>query len=236
MHRSRAFPVAFLVVLSACGRGPDPGAQAEALKRQAVAAAEEAGRQVDAALAAQNWTLARAQCDVLAADHPGSHAARRLTTPCADARTRAETAGENARLQGLWSYQTNPVGKGRQLNASIYSKDMIDTGAGKSRVRLIFRDHPAWGRGSYLVLGNGDFDCYGGCALKMDVDGKRRSMAGSRPNTDEAIAMFIEDERALWRTVKNARRLTITVPLKGARAQDVQFEVGGLDASRMPGW
>ena len=60
-------------------------------------------------------------------------------------------------------------------------------------------------------------------------------MAASRPKTDEAIAMFIEDERALWRAVRGARELAIAVPTKDGTHEAV-FEVGGLDAARMPGW
>lgn len=236
MRPSRACLALLIPMLAACGPAPDPAAEARAKAQQDAAAAEENARQVEAALASENWTLARAQCDVLAFRHPQSEAVKRLQSRCADAKARADAAGEQARLQGLWAYQSQDVGKGKQFNASIYSKDAIDTGAGRSHVRLVFRDHPAWGRSSYLVLDNGDFDCYGGCTLKMTVDGKPRTMAGRRPKTDEAIAMFIEDERGLWRTVKKARTLTITIPLKGAPPQSAVFEVGGLDPSRMPGW
>lgn len=236
MRLTRACPPALILALAACGPAPDPAAAAKAKAQQDAAAAEQAARDVETALSSENWTMAHAQCDVLAFRYPKSEAVARLQSRCAEAKAKADAANEQARLQGLWTYQTTPVGKGRQLNASMYSKNAIETGAGQSHVRLIFRDHPSWGRSSYLVIENGDFDCYGGCTLRMRVDGKPRTMAGSRPRTDEAIAMFIEDERALWRTVKNARSLTITIPLKGARPQDATFEVGGLDPSRMPGW
>ena len=240
MRLSRLLPPTLLVALAACGPRPDPQAAAQAAAQakaqQDAAAAEDMARQAEAAIASENWTLARAHCDVLGFRHPDSDALKRLATRCTDAKSRADAQAKQARLQGLWSYQTQPVGKGRQLNASIYSKDAIDTGAGRSHVRLIFRDHPEWGRSSYLVLDNGDFDCYGGCRLKLDVDGKPRTMAGSRPKTDEAIAMFIEDERGLWRITRGAQTITIRVPLKGAPAQDAVFEVGGLDPDRMPGW
>ena len=236
MRMSRPLSSLLLLALAACGPRPDPQAAAQAKAQQDAAAAEEMAKQVDAAIASGNWALARAHCDVLGFRHPGSAALERLQAPCADAKSRADAQAKEARLAGLWSYQSQPVGKGRQLNASIYSKDAIDTGAGRSHVRLIFRDHPEWGRSSYLVLDNGDFDCYGGCRLKLDVDGKSRTMAGSRAKTDEAIAMFVEDERALWRIARNTDVLTITVPLKGAAVQPVVFEVGGLDPARMPGW
>jgi hypothetical protein len=236
MRMSRAVAPLLMLALAACGPAPDPQAEAKARAAQDAAAADALAAELDTQLASSNWTLARAQCDVLAYRYPKSPLIARYAARCADAKAKAGEQAESARLQGLWSYQTSPVGKGKQLNASIYAKNDVDTGAGTSHVRLIFRDHPEWGRSSYLVLDNGDFDCYGGCALKMQVDGKPLTMAGSRPKTDEAIAMVVEDERALWRTVKKSKTLTITIPLKGARAQDAVFEVGGLDASRMPGW
>ncbi|WP_407908179.1 hypothetical protein [Lysobacter claricitrinus] len=232
----RALPPVLVLVLAACGPAPDPNAAAKAKAQQDAAAAADMAKQLEGQLAASNWTLARATCDVLGFRYPQSDAVKKFATQCADAKSKAAEQAESARLAGLWSYQTTPVGKGKQLNASIYSKNAIDTGAGSTHVRLIFRDHPSWGRSSYLVLDNGDFNCYGGCSLKMKVDGVARSMAGSRPKTDEAIAMFVEDERALWRTVRKAKTLEISVPLKGAPTQTALFEVGGLDASKMPGW
>ena len=63
---------------------------------------------------------------------------------------------------------------GDQLSAAIYSKEPVDVGGGTAHpVRLIFRDHPEWGRSSYLVLENGDFDCYGGCKVKVTLDDAR---------------------------------------------------------------
>jgi hypothetical protein len=104
-------------------------------------------------------------------------------------------------------------------------------------VQLIFRDHPSWGRSAYLVLQAGDFNCYGGCRLQVTVDdAAAKSMAGSRPKTDEAIAMFIEDERKLWRMTKGAKRLSIQFPVKAGGTRTAVFEVGGLDRSQMPGW
>jgi hypothetical protein len=236
MRLQRAVLPLLMLGLAACGPAPDPQAEAKARAAQDAAAADALAAELETQLGNSNWTLARSQCDVLAYRYPKSPLVTRYAARCAEAKAQAAEQAESARLQGLWTYQTSPVGKGQQLSTSIYSKDDVDTGAGRSRVRLIFRDHPEWGRSSYLVLDNGDFDCYGGCALKMQVDGKPRTMAGSRPKTDEAIAMFVEDERALWRTVKKSKTLTITIPLKGARAQQAVFEVGGLDASRMPGW
>ena len=103
-------------------------------------------------------------------------------------------------------------------------------------MQLIFRDHPEWGRSAYLVMQRGDFNCYGGCRLKLKVDGKPRTLAGSRPKTDEAIAMFIDDHKALWKLAKKSRQVSIEFPTKAVGKRTAEFEVGGLDALKLPKW
>ena len=114
------------------------------------------------------------------------------------------------------TFVSNIPGETQTISAAIYSKQEVDTGGGKRPVRLIFRDHPEWGRSAYLVLEKGDFDCYSGCKVKVSIDdGKPKAMAASRPKTDEAIAMFIEDEGALWRMAQQAKTgLSIEFPVK----------------------
>jgi hypothetical protein len=234
MKPNRFAPLLALV-LAACGPAPDPAAEAAARSAERERAAEDLARQFDQQFAAANWPLARAHGDVLIAQYPDTPAAKRIAARHAEAKQKADAAREDTRLAALWSYQSQPVGKGAQLSASIHARDAIATGGGRSRPQLIFRDHPEWGRSSYLVLENGDFDCYGGCRVRVRLDGAERSMAASRPKTDEAIAMFIEDERALWRAVRDAKELAIAIPTKGG-THEATFEVGGLDTSRMPGW
>src|SRR3546814_418504 len=104
-----------------------------------------------------------------------------------EAKAKAAAADEAARVAALWSYQSENVKGGKQLSAAIYSEDAVDTdGSGANPVRLIFRDHPGWGTSSYLVLQAGDFDCYGGCRVKVKVDdAEPKSMSALRPDTDE---------------------------------------------------
>jgi hypothetical protein len=222
---------------SACGGGQDPAeleAQQAAAREQA---AEQAARQFEAAVAEGNWALARAQGDVLLADYPGTAAAERIAPRHAEARARAAEEAEDYRLASLWSYQQLPVEGGQQRSAAITAKEPVDVdGSGGKPVQLIFREHPAWGRSSYLVLKAGDFDCYGGCRVQVAADGEPRRMAASRPRTDDAIAMFIEDERALWRLVRGAQLLEIEFPVEAGGTRTAVFEVGGLDPGRMPAW
>ena len=228
-----------VVLLAGCGE--DPEAVKAAAAAQAVAdeaAAEANAKAFDDAVAQQNWSLAKAQADLLLHDHPASAAAARVETQYADVKARAEAGREAARLAALWTYVDAPVTGGVQRSAAIDAKDDVDVdGSGPTRVQLIFRDHPDWGRSSYLVLQRGDFDCYGGCRLKVSVDGAApKSLHGTRPKTDEAIAMFVDDEKTLWRLAKSAKTLEITFPLKGHGSGKALFEVGGLDPARLPGW
>ncbi|MFP5374683.1 MAG: hypothetical protein ACLGHW_07255 [Gammaproteobacteria bacterium] len=222
---------------SACGGGQDP---AELAAQQAAAreqAAEQAARQFEAAVAEGNWALARAQGDVLLADYPGTAAAGRIAAQHAEARAKAAQEAEDYRLASLWSYQQLQVEGGQQRSASIAAKDPVDVdGSGAKPVQLIFREHPEWGRSSYLVLKAGDFDCYGGCRVQVTIDGEPRRMAASRPRTDDAIAMFVEDERALWRLAAEGQVIAIEFPVAAGGTRTATFEVGGLEPSKMPGW
>ena len=231
--------IALVALLPAC-RGGDPQAAAQAAAAQAAAqerAAEDMARQFDDAVAAQNWHLAKGLGDVLLMDHPASAAAARIKPRLEEIRAKAEAEAQQRRLAALWSYGEEPVKGGTQLSAAIYSQEPVDTdGGGAHPVRLIFRDHPDWGRSAYLVLEAGDFDCYAGCRLKVVADGKTHALPGSRPRTDEAIAMFIDDHKALWKLAKASKQLSIEFPTKGVGRKTVDFEVGGLDARKLPKW
>ncbi|MFC5579157.1 hypothetical protein ACFPOA_14180 [Lysobacter niabensis] len=237
-----ALILAAAIALSACDSAQEQKAAAEAAAAAQAAAkeqkAQEIGKQFDAQFAQHNWELARAHGEELVVMHPDSPVTERVRAQYEEAKAKADEVREQRRMAGLWEYQSVAVKGGSQLSAAIYSKKPVDTGAGTPYpVRLIFRDHPEWGRSSYLVLENGDFDCYGGCKVQVTLDDKPpRAMAASRPKTDEAIAMFIEDERALWRMAGSARVMTIEFPVKMGGTRTAMFEVGGLDKGRLPKW
>ena len=232
--------LALCLLLPAC-TGEDPEAAARAAAAQAAAKEQAAAameQQFEAAVAARNWRLAKGYGEVLQMDHPTSAAAARVRPRLDEVRAKAEDEVQQQRLAALWTYGDEPVGKdGHQLSASIYSQKPVDTdGGGAHPVRLIFRDHPDWGRSAYLVLEAGDFDCYAGCKLKVVLDGKTHVLPGSRPKTDEAIAMFIDDRKALWTLAKSGQRLSIEFPTKAVGRKTADFEVGGLVPTRLPGW
>ena len=195
-------------------------------------------KQFEDAVAAHNWRLAKGYGEVLQVDHPTTDAAARVKDQLGDVRAKAEAEAQQQRLAALWDYGDELVKpSGHQLSAAIYSQEPVDTdGGGAHPVRLIFRDHPIWGRSAYLVLQAGDFDCYGGCKLKVTLDGKVVSLPGSRPKTDEAIAMFIDDHKALWKLAKTGKQLSIEFPTKAVGKRTVQFEVSGLQPEKLPKW
>jgi hypothetical protein len=230
--------LALAAMVCGCHRAEHQAEQAVAQSAAREDAARQAARGFDDAVTAQNWPLAKAQGDVLLMQYPDTQIAQAVRARMADVRTKADAIRESARVAALWNYTAVAVHGGTQRAATIDSKQALDTdGSGAHPVQLVFRDHPDWGRSAYLVLQAGDFACHGGCAVQVAVDdGAPKPMAASRPETDEAIAMFIEDERALWRMVLGARTLTITFPVKAGGMRTAVFEVAGVDHAQFPGW
>jgi hypothetical protein len=243
MNQSRHFAVLALVTaLAACQPAEGPDASQDAVATEAAkkeAQVQELGKAFDAQYAQGKWDLAAALGEELVQLHPDSPVTARVRPQYEEAKAKSLEAREKIRLALLWDYQSVPVKGGKQqLSAALYSKESVDTGGdARHPVRLIFRDHPEWGRSSYLVLENGDFDCYGGCRVQVTLDDQKpRAMAASRPKTDEAIAMFIEDEAALWKHAGNARVMAIEFPVKAGGKRTAVFEVGGLDSAKLPKW
>src|SRR5690606_34378540 len=223
------------------GCGDREAAEAARAAAQAAAnekAAKEYADGFDTAVAEENWALAKAHGEVLFARFPDTEQAARVRPRYDEVSARADAEREHARVAALWSYQSEAVKGGEQLSAAIYSKEAVDTdGSGANPVRLIFRDHPGWGTSSYLVLQAGDFDCYGGCRVKVKVDdAEPKSMSALRPDTDEATAMFINDEHGLWRMFEGATQVSVEFPVKAGGTRTAVFEVAGLDRTKLPGW
>lgn len=230
---------AITLALAACQPPADPEAERASQAAAAEQAAADMARQFEENYDAENWQLAKAHGDVLLSQYPESEAAAAIKERHADAAQRANDIREDERTAALWAYQREPQASGgAQISAAIYAKDNVQTDEGSARpVRLIFRDHPEWGTSAYLTLETGDFDCYSGCDLRVTLDdAEPLTMDGSRPDTDEAIAMFIEDEKALWRHAIAADVLSIEFPVKAGGTRTAVFETRGLDPSRLPKW
>lgn len=241
MKRTLIVPavLASVLALSACG---DREAEQRAAAQAQAAANEEAATQLagkfDAAQASRDWEMARIHGVALLDQYPDTQAATRIKPLLEEVKAKAEGAREERRLQALWDYAQIATDGGTQRTAAIHSKDPVDVdGSGAKPVQLIFRDHPKWKRSSYLVLQASDFRCPGGCKVKVVADGApARAMDAWRPDTDEAIAMFITDQKALWKLAGKTKVLEIEFPVKAGGTRKAVFETGGLDGSQMPGW
>lgn len=235
----RAAVLGATLLLAACGPSPEEQRAAEqAAAAEREAAAEAAAKAFDAAMAAGNLALARAEGDRLLRDFAGTKVAERIKPVHAGVVEKDALEREQRRTAGLWSYGKMMMRGAPQTTASIYAKETMRVEGGQySSVRLIFRDHKAWGRSSYLVLEGGDFDCYGGCKVQVTFDDQPpRTFKANRPDTDEAIAMFIGDGTQLWKAMDGAKVMTVEVPLKALGKRKAVFEVAGVDRARMPGW
>lgn len=167
-------------------------------------------------------------------------AAAREAQQAADAKAREESLAklEAQRLTALWRYQQATVGGGAQVTAAIFATEDVDAdGSGPRPVQLVFRDHEKWGRSSYLVLLAGDFACRPRCTVLVTVDDHpAERLAAWRPDTDEAIALFVRDAARLWRLTGDGAELRIAFPVKAGGTRTASFEVVALDESKMPGW
>ena len=227
------------LLLAACS---DP--EAERAAAQAAQAARQAQAEQEAQAIAQafeqsvasgDWDRARLQGVSLADRYADTAAAQAIAPRMEQVRAKAAQARELRRLQALWSYNQVAAQGGIQKSAAIHAREPVDVdGRGPSPVQLVFRDHPQWKQHAYLVLQGGDFRCAGGCQVKVSVDGgPARSMAAWRPDTDEAIAMFITDHKRLWRTAAGAGMLAIEFPVKAGGTRTAEFETGGLDTTTL---
>ncbi|HEL4833766.1 hypothetical protein R1L06_02520 [Stenotrophomonas sp. C4297] len=213
-------------------------AAAAAVQAQKEVKAEDVAKQYDMAVAAQDWERARLHGASLLDQYKDTAAAERIAAGFDEVKAKGDAARDLRRMQALWQYNQIPVGnKGNQVSAQIYSKERVDVdGSGAKPVQLVFRDHPEWKRHAYLVLQAGDFRCPQ-CTVKVTVDdGKPISMAAWRPKTDEAIALFITDQKALWKLARKGKSISIEFPVKAGGTRTAVFETGGVDASRMPQW
>ena len=227
------------LALSACtDHEAQRQAQVAALAQANEQKAVELEKKYEQARQSGNWDMARAFGADLLQSYPTSQAAGRVEPGYAEVKAKGDADRERRRLEALWQYNQTAVKGGTQRAAMIDAKARVDVdGSGPKQVQLVFRDHPQWKRHAYLVLRAGDFNCYSGCKVQVTVDGgKPKAMSAHRPDTDEAIAMFIDDQAALFKLARQARALSIEFPVKAGGTRTAVFETAGLDAKQMPGW
>jgi len=233
----RVAPALLLVplLLAGCGDGGKADAAAQAARREAEAA--PALQRYHDAMTGQDWDTARVAADELRFDYKGTKAEAEVSQGYDALRAKSDHMREDKDMAALWNYQDNPADGGHQLTAMIHAKDPVDVGGSPSSVQLIFRDHPSWGNNAYMILEHGDFDCWKGCKLKVTTaDGKVHVMPGLRPDTKEAISMFVNDVPGLWKLAKTSKTVSIEFPVKPSGTRTAVFVTGGLDPTQMRNW
>ncbi|WP_257387321.1 hypothetical protein [Tahibacter caeni] len=225
-------PLSMLLLLSACGPGAPPPPAPTPAQIQAAQAAEKlkmyeqlrAGDKIDLAAEIGNDIVTR---------FAGTPAAAEVAKTLPELQQRARAGAEARRLERLWTYQETPDGKGKQYHASIYAKGGSTT-EGPQRVTLFIRNHPEWGQSTYLMRDEGGFVCARDCALTLRFDdGKPERWAATIPPTGEP-AIFIDKNEALIARLLKSKQLSIDTEWKDQGKKTLEFEVGGLQAAKLP--
>jgi len=183
-----------------------------------------------------NPEAAELAADKLREKYPGSEAAQKLEATLPEVRKAAEAIRDTRRLQKLWDYQANDVGKGVQRSATIFSKvpDLgEDAPAATPDAQLVLRDHPDWGRSVYLLLQDSKFACGKPCTLQLSFDdAPLENWPGKQADSGHGPALFIEDEPRFVKLLPGAKKLRIVLPKSSGHFATLNFEVGGYDPSR----
>ena len=232
--------VLMAAVLTACSGGTAPPAQTA----QPPQAATDAKAAQELALynqmrASQSWDLATSLGEEIVKKYPASPAAATVKQTLDEVRAKGVAQRDARRLARLWAYAATPEAGGTQYTAAIESKEPLKsapTAKDAERVRLVLRQHPQWGQSVYLLLDNAKFDCSKGCAtlpVRFDEVPAQR-MKATIPPTGEP-ALFIDDDKAFIAKMLKSKSVAIDATIKGEGMKTFVFEIGGYDASRLPG-
>src|SRR6478735_9483147 len=232
--RSKPFAGALLcLALAACSGAGEEGEGSVELGAADQAKAASMLQEYQAARTAGNPQLAEAAADKLREKYPDSAAAHELDATLDEVRKAAEAQRETARLQKLWDYQDNDVGKGVQHTATIFSQapDLgEDAPAAAPDAQLVLRDHPEWGRSVYLLLAQNKFACGKPCTLQLAFDdAPLETWPGKQADSGHGPALFVEDEPRFMEALPGAKKVKVVLPKNSGSLNALTFEVGGFD-------
>lgn len=226
-------PLSMFLLLSACGPGAPPPAPGPTPAQVQAAQAAEKLKMYEQLRAGDKIDLAAEIGNDIVTRFAGTPAAAEVAKTLPELQQRAKAGAETRRLERLWTYQETPDGKGRQYHASIYAKGGPAT-EGPQRVTLFIRNHPEWGQSTYLMRDESGFVCARDCMLTLRFDdGKPERWAATIPPTGEP-AIFIDKNEALIARLLKSRRLSIDTEWKDLGKKTLEFEVGGLQAAKLP--
>jgi hypothetical protein len=235
-RNSIAGALALCLAVAGCNDNGGSGEAAATLGAADQAKAQAMLEDYQSARQQGNPEVAEATADKLREKYPDSAAAQQLEATLADVRKAAEAVRDTRRLQKLWDYQANTVGKGTQRSATIFSRvpDLGDEApAATPDAQLVLRDHPDWGRSVYLLLADAKFACGKPCRLQLAFDGAPLDeWAGKQADSGKGPALFIEDEPRFIKALAGAKTLKIVLPKGSGHLGTLNFEVGGFDSAR----
>lgn len=226
------------MLLAGCGPSASDVAAERAAnaKLEHEAAANAQARNYVQARDAGQYELAQAYANQLLHDAPDTVAAHEVQATLADTGVHADEARDKRRLGQLWNYNTEfltGLGENVVHTAAIYaSKDPNDITDSDSKVRLVLRRHPKWGRSAYLVLDHGQFDCPPGCKVSVKFDDQPALQLSASKSDENKQAMFIDDEQKIRDVLDKIRVVTIGTSVDG-RPRSISFEVGGFDRAQL---
>lgn len=231
--------LALALLLAACGDAGEGGEAPVELGAEDQARAAEMLADYETARGAGNPEAAEAAADRLRERYPDSEAARRLEATLDEVRSEAEAMRDTRRLRALWDYQANAVEGGTQRSASMFSRT-VDLGEDAPPpipdAQLVLRDHPGWGRSTYLLLAQKKFDCGRPCRVRIAFDQEpAEQWQGRQADSGKGPALFIEDEAKFVQRLQAARQVRIELPKGSAPVSALVFEVGGFEPARYTG-
>lgn len=218
--------------LAACSPGgnqANPSAAAPA--NQQDANAQQAAQKLKLyrqMLASHRDDLAAPIGEEIVADYPNTSAAAEVHKTLPGIQAKAKATAERDRLAALWLYQTGTQSGGRQISASIGSRQ-----GGEAAVRLILRRHSKWGQSVYLFGSGQGFVCKDQCEVPMRFDGKAEKWKAYLPKTGEP-ALFIKDDARFIKAMERAKVIEMDVVTKDHGKQTLTFEVGGYAPAKFP--
>lgn len=185
---------------------------------------------------AQPATTADAQPAAPAATSP---AAQTSTATTAETATPTTAAGEaptsaataSATASGHWSYQENAESDGVKRTASVEGRNSEGGSA-----RLVFSDHSVWGRKAYIEFAQGGAECATGCKTQISIDGAPAKTVLTSPAETAQPTLVLDEPRELWRSIANAKTLSVEFPTQSGGTGKLEFDIAGIDATKLPGW
>lgn len=230
--RASALAAALALFVAGCAGDEDPSALTPAQEAEAAMLL----RDYQAARGAGNWLGAEGIGDRLRQRFPDSAAAATVNATLPSVRERAEAARVAQRLAEAWSYQVVQVEGGVQRSALIDSRvPVVEEGETPSPAdaQLVLRQHPAWGRSSYLLLQQRSFDCGKPCTLRIAFDdAAATAWAGKQADSGSGPALFIEDDGRFIDALRKAKTVRIELPEGSGRLGALRFDVGGYRHER----